>query len=135
MATFLNQDGAVRPIKVLVIEDHPTARELFKVLLEAESYEVLEAASGREGLQMATSGKPDLIILDLMIPELDGYGVIAEMRRDESLKETPILVVSAKTDALDSVREVVGVDNVFAKPFEPTHLLDRVGSLVGHPDD
>lgn len=125
----------MKQIKILVIEDHSTARELFKVLLEAENYEVLEAASGREGLEMAMSVKPDLIIMDLMIPELDGQSVISEMRKSESLKETPILVVSAKADALDSVREVVGVDNVLSKPFEPTQFLDRVGTLVGHPDD
>lgn len=125
----------MRKIRVLVIEDHSTARELFKVLLEAENYEVLEAATGREGLRLAATTKPDLIIMDLMIPEMDGEGVINEMKKDAELKQTPILVVSAKADALDSVRAVVGSDNVFAKPFEPTQFLDRVGNLVGHPDD
>lgn len=125
----------MRQIKVLLIEDYASARELFKVLLEAENYEVLEAADGREGLNMAEEEKPDLVILDLMIPKVQGERVIAEIRNSESLKSTPILVVSAKDEALDDLRELLGDDNVFAKPFEPTKLLDRVGALVGHPDE
>lgn len=125
----------MRQIKVLLIEDYASARELFKVLLEAENYEVLEAADGREGLNMAEEEKPDLVILDLMIPKVRGERVIAEIRNSEALKSTPILVVSAKDEALDDLRELLGDDNVFAKPFEPTKLLDRVGALVGHPDE
>lgn len=125
----------MRQIKVLLIEDYASARQLFKVLLEAENYEVLEAADGREGLNIAEEEKPDLVILDLMIPEVEGERVIAEIRNSEALKSTPILVVSAKAEALDDLRELLGDDNVFAKPFEPTKLLDRVGALVGHPDE
>lgn len=125
----------MKQIKVLLIEDHPSARELFKVLLEAENYQVLEATNGREGFDKARAQKPDLVILDLMIPALDGESVIRRLQANETLKDTPILVVSAKTEALDDVRRLIGVENVFSKPFEPTLLLDRVGELVGHPDD
>lgn len=125
----------MKQIKVLVIEDHPSARELYKVLLEGESYEVLEASDGLEGISIAATDKPDLVILDLMIPGLGGESVIRKFKDTEALRTTPILVVSAKDDALDGVRDLVGDENVFPKPFEPTVLLDRVGALVGHPDD
>lgn len=122
-------------IKVLLIEDHPSARELFRVLLEAENYQVIEAADGRQGVELAGAEKPDLVILDLMIPGVDGERVVSQLKRNEALKDTQILVVSGKTEALDGMRTLLGPENVFSKPFEPTILLDRIGELVGHPDD
>lgn len=125
----------MKQIRVLLIEDYSSARELLRVLLEAENYEVIEAADGREGLDLAQAEQPDLVILDLMLPEVEGERVIRELRENEDLKATPILVVSAKSEALDELREALGEENIFSKPFEPTKLLDRVGALVGRPDE
>lgn len=122
-------------INILLIEDHTSARELLRVLLEAESYGVIEATDGRMGLDLARRKKPDLIIVDLMIPEINGERVVSEIRGDGELHSTPVIVVSAKAEALDGMRLVLGEENVFAKPFEPKLLLDRIGDLVGHPDD
>lgn len=122
-------------MKILIVEDHPSMRELLKVLLEGEGYDILEAADGSIGVQMARSEKPDLMILDLMLPEIEGEKVLTEVQDDGDLSEMPVLVVSAKYDALERCKDLVGRDNVFSKPFEPTKLLDRVGDLLGHPEE
>lgn len=122
-------------MKILLIEDYPSARELLRVLLEAENYEVIEAADGRTGIELALEELPDLVILDLMLPEVEGERVIRELQKSEDFAGTPILVVSAKSEALDDLRDALGDENVFSKPFEPTKLLDRVGVLLGHPGE
>lgn len=109
-------------------------RELLRVLLEGEGYHILEAENGSKGVEMARSERPDLMILDLMLPEVEGEKVLSEVQDDGALKEMPVLVVSAKYDALERCRDLVGKDNVFSKPFEPTKLLDRVGDLLGHSE-
>lgn len=125
----------MKDIKILVVEDDPSVRELFKVLLEGEGYEILQAENGLDGLKRAEQDAPDLMILDLMMPDEDGESVLGKLRSHSSLSEVPILVVSGKYEALDRLKEELGDGNVFSKPFEPTKLMDRIGELVGHPDD
>lgn len=117
--------------KVLLVDDHETVRDLLRLLLEGEGYEVTEARDGAEALAKVESDKPDLLLLDLMMPEVDGEEVIKRMWKDDEAIRMPVIVVSAKYEALDSLYELIGRDNVFAKPFEPTKLLDRVRILVG----
>ncbi len=125
----------MKSIKILVVEDDPSVRELFKVLLEGEGYEILQAENGVDGLKRAEQDLPDLMILDLMMPDEDGETVLGKLRSHSVLSEVPILVVSGKYEALDRLKEDLGDENVFSKPFEPTKLMDRIGELVGHPDD
>ena len=125
----------MKSIKILVVEDDPSVRELFKVLLEGEGYEILQAENGIDGLKRAEQDTPDLMILDLMMPDEDGEMVLGKLRSKPVLSEVPILVVSGKYEALDRLKEELGDENVFSKPFEPTKLMDRIGELVGHPDD
>lgn len=119
--------------KVLLVEDNSSVRELIHVLLEGEGYEIVEAADGYDGLVKAESDPPDLMILDLMMPDFDGEKVLQEVRGDPTLNQIPILVVSGRYEALDRLRNQLGEENVFPKPFEPTKLLDRIGALIGHP--
>lgn len=119
-------------IRILLVEDDASVRELLKVLLEVEGYDILEARDGKEGLQKAGELSPDLMILDLMMPEVDGERVIARLQADPDTRRLPIIVLSGRYEALDRCREMIGDENVFAKPFEPVKLLKRVGSLVGH---
>jgi DNA-binding response OmpR family regulator len=119
---------------VLLVEDNDSVRELIRVLLETEGYEIVEATDGRDGLSKAEIVQPDLMILDLMMPGLDGESVLHELSRHSTLARIPVLIVSGKYDSLDPLRERIGEENIFPKPFEPTRMLDRIGDLIGFPD-
>lgn len=121
--------------KVLLVEDNPSVRELLRVLLEGEGYEIVEAKDGLDGLLKAEFVKPDLMILDLMMPDVDGERVLTQIHTDPELSRIPVIVVSGKYEALDRLKDLIGDENVFAKPFEPTRLLDRVVELVGFPGE
>ncbi|HYN99128.1 MAG TPA: response regulator [Actinomycetota bacterium] len=120
---------------VLLLEDNQSVRELIKVLLETEGYSIIEASDGRDGLTKAEELKPDLMILDLMMPGLDGENVLKTMRRHSKLSKVPVLVVSGKYESLDALRNLIGQENIFPKPFEPSRMLDRIGELIGYPDE
>lgn len=120
---------------ILLVEDDASVRELLKVLLEVEGYDILEAKDGVEGLEKAGSASPDLMILDLMMPEIDGERVLARLRSEPATQRLPVIVLSGRYEALERCRELIGNENVFAKPFEPVKLLDRVGTLVGYAGD
>lgn len=119
---------------VLLVEDNDSVRELIKVLLETEGYQIIEAANGHDGLAKAETSHPDLMILDLMMPGLDGESVLKTLSQHATLKRVPVLVVSGKYDSLEMLRDRIGEDNIFPKPFEPTRMLDRIGDLIGFPD-
>lgn len=119
-------------ITILLVEDDASVRELLKVLLEVEGYAIVEARDGIEGLEKAGQVKPDLVILDLMMPEIDGERVLSRLRAEPATQEMPVIVLSGRYEALERCRDLIGTENVFAKPFEPVKLLDRVGSLVGY---
>ncbi|HEU4867745.1 MAG TPA: response regulator [Actinomycetota bacterium] len=123
------------PRTVLLLEDNPSVRELIKVLLETEGYAIIEASDGQDGLTKAEELKPDLMILDLMMPGIDGEKVLRTMRRHSKLSKVPVLVVSGKYESLDALRNLIGHENIFPKPFEPSRMLDRIGELIGYPDD
>lgn len=118
-------------ITILLVEDDASVRELLKVLLEVEGYDIIEARDGLEGLEKAGEAKPDLMILDLMMPEIDGERVLSRLRSEPATRRMPVIVVSGRYEALERCRDMIGVENVFAKPFEPVKLLDRIGNLVG----
>jgi DNA-binding response OmpR family regulator len=120
---------------VLLLEDNQSVRELIRVLLETEGYSIIEASDGHDGLTKAEELKPDLMILDLMMPGLDGENVLKTMRRHSKLSKVPVLVVSGKYESLDALRNLIGHENIFPKPFEPSRMLDRIGELIGYPDE
>ena len=122
------------PTRVLVVEDDPSVRGLLHTLLTAEGYEVTTASDGLAGLVKAGSVHPSLILLDLMMPDLGGLRVIEELRQDPTLAPTPVIVVSGKVDDLETIRQLVGKESVFVKPFAVAELLDRVGAVTGGPD-
>jgi DNA-binding response OmpR family regulator len=124
----------MRSKTVLLVEDNDSVRELIKVLLETEGYEIIEAANGHDGLAKAELSNPDLMILDLMMPGLDGESVLRTLSQHATLKSVPVLVVSGKYESLEMLRDRIGEDNIFPKPFEPTRMLDRIGDLIGFPD-
>lgn len=117
--------------RVLVVEDHSSVRTLFRVVLETEGYRVAEAEDGDAALEVAESLLPDLILLDLMMPRMDGERVIEKMYENVNLRSTPVIVVTAKEEAMDRVTEIVGRENVFVKPFDQDQVLERIKELIG----
>ena len=119
---------------VLVVEDDPSVRGLLQTLLSAEGYDVVTASDGLAGLVKATSKHPSLVLLDLMMPDLGGVRVLEEMRDDPELVDIPVIVVTGKIDAIPSMRDLLGDENVFLKPFAVGELLSRVAEVTGGPD-
>lgn len=117
--------------KVLLVEDDPSVRELLRVLLKGEGYEIVEAGDGNEALRKVKIEEPQLLILDLMMPNVDGEAVIRKLRDDPQHSDLPVVVVTGRFEALDRLKDLIGDDNVFGKPFEPTQLMDRIGQIVG----
>lgn len=120
--------------KILLVEDEEAVRELEKFILEAEGYEVVEARDGLEGLTKAEFRKPDLILLDLMMPDVSGGRMLGEMKRHPSTSGIPIIVVTGKPDAHQMFDDAIGSENVVMKPFEPDELLERIRHHIGGPE-
>jgi len=116
---------------ILVVEDDPSVQNLLTILVEAEGYEVINAVDGLEGLVKMELQHPSLVILDLMMPNVTGDRVIDKIRGDVRLSRVPLIVVSGRHDVHESFDEVLGVENVFAKPLDPAALLERVAELLG----
>jgi DNA-binding response OmpR family regulator len=115
--------------RLLIIEDELPMRTALRDVLEAEGYRVLTAADGEAGLKRAIEEKPDLILLDLMMPKLDGYSLCAELRRLSN--PVPVLMLTAKGHVEDRVRGLdVGADDYLVKPFSTDELLARVRAIL-----
>ena len=120
--------------RILVVEDEPDAVELIKFNLKAAGYEVVTAADGDEALKKAKSLLPNLIILDLMIPEVDGLEVCKILRRDVRASAIPIIMLTAKAGEVDRVLGLeLGADDYVTKPFSPRELVLRVKRLLRGP--
>jgi CheY-like chemotaxis protein len=118
--------------KVLVADDRATSRELVRVALEHSGYLVYEAADGGEALNSARDLRPDLIILDLHMPGLDGFGVIQEIRRDPQLSAIPVMALTASAMQGDRERALaVGFSSYLAKPIHLSNLRKEVARLLG----
>jgi DNA-binding response OmpR family regulator len=117
--------------KVLVIDDEAPIRLLCRVNLEAEGMEVTEAEDGAEGLELAREEQPDVILLDVMMPGLDGWEVLQRLLDDDRTKEIPIVFLTARAELRDRARglELGGVDYV-TKPFNPVELAPLVRDLI-----
>jgi DNA-binding response OmpR family regulator len=118
------------PAKVLVVEDDPSVRGLLHTLLTGEGYDVATASDGLAGLVKASSHKPDLMLLDLMMPDLGGVRVLEELRGDPALADVPVIVVTGKLEAVPPLRALLGEGNVFVKPFGVAELLARVADVT-----
>ena len=117
--------------KILITEDSPTILEILKSVLVEEGYEVIAAADGQQALNLAKTEKPDLIILDLMLPKIDGYKVCRMLKFDEKYKNIPIIMLTARTKESDEkLGKEVGADAYIKKPFEPEMMIDEIKKLL-----
>jgi len=124
------RDAASRPT-VLVVEDEPALLALLRYNLESEGYRVLEAKNGEEGLTLIRETKPDLVLLDWMLPFLSGIEVCRQMRRLPDLKSIAVIMLTAKSEEADKLRGLeVGADDYVTKPFSPSELMARVKAVL-----
>lgn len=117
--------------QILIIDDEPHIVLLLESRLKAEGYATLTATDGRAGFEVAKKEKPDLIILDLMLPRMDGYRVCGLLKRDTRYTSIPILMFTARAQEEDQrMGEEAGADAYLTKPFEPAVLLQKVRELL-----
>ena len=120
--------------RILCIEDDVDMLELFQVLLTRHGYEVVGVTKGQEGLDSIRRLKPDLVILDIMMPVMDGWQVYQQMKEDETTRDIPTIVVTAKSQLIDKVLglEIAKVDAYIGKPFSPQELLDSITKVLSN---
>ena len=117
--------------KILIVDDEKDMLYAVKIQLEAQQFEVLTASDGQAALDKARSEKPDLIILDLMLPKIDGYKVCRMLKFDEKYKKIPIIMFTARVQDRDQkVGFEVGADAYITKPFESKVLLAKINELL-----
>jgi two-component system response regulator VicR len=120
---------------VVCIEDEPEMIDLVQLILGRKGFNLIGAVGGREGLAAVREHKPDLVLLDLMMPDMDGWEVYQQMKADDALKDIPVIVVTAKAQSIDKVLglHIAKVDDYVTKPFGPQELLRSVNKVLGLP--
>jgi DNA-binding response OmpR family regulator len=121
---------------VVCIEDEQEMIDLVQLILGRRGFTVEGANGGLEGLEKVQKRKPDLVLLDLMMPDMDGWEVYQRMKSDEDLREIPVIVITAKAQSIDKVLglHIAKVDDYITKPFGPQELLESVEKILGQAD-
>lgn len=123
--------------KVVCIEDDAAMIDLVKLILKNRGYDVVGATRGPEGLELIAGEKPDLVLLDLMMPDMDGWDVYQRMKADDYMKTIPVIVVTAKAQQIDKVLglNIAKVQDYITKPFSPADLVKSINRVLGEPDE
>jgi DNA-binding response OmpR family regulator len=117
--------------KVLIVEDQEDVREVIRITLELEDFSIHEAPDGNAGLAQAQRLHPDLMLLDVMMPGMDGLQLCQRIKSDPTLKRTKVVMLSARTQAHDRAAAAkAGADHYLSKPFSPIELLDTVNRIL-----
>ncbi len=120
------------PATILVVDDDPVIQKLLSVNFEMEGYRVVCASDGLEGLHRAATEHPDLVLLDVMMPRMDGIAVVRQLKGEPATAGIPVILLSAKAQATDVSGGLdAGADEYVTKPFDPLELLDKVAALLG----
>ncbi len=118
---------------ILVVDDDPDLQALFRMML-ARNFELIQATSGEQAVALALSSIPDLILLDVMLPDIDGYEVFRQLQADHHTSSIPVILVTAKSDVLSRVEELkLPVADVIRKPFGPRDLLQCINKVMWQP--
>ena len=117
--------------RILCIEDEPEMIDLIRLILVRRGFEVIGAAGGKAGIKAVREQLPDLVLLDLMMPDMDGWEVYQQMKADESTRHIPVIVVTAKAQSIDKVLglHIAKVDDYISKPFSPQELMNSVENV------
>lgn len=119
------------PAKVLLVEDDPVILRLLEVNFDLEGFETVLARDGAEGIELARSERPDIVISDIMMPNVSGLELVTALKGDPDTAAIPIILLSAKAQSGDLKAGMeVGADDYVTKPFEPLDLVDRVRALI-----
>jgi two-component system, OmpR family, response regulator VicR len=121
--------------KVVYIEDDPEMIDLVTLIVSRKGYHIKGAHGGREGLELVKQDPPDLILLDLMMPDLDGWDVYKMLKANEITRSIPVIIITAKSQAIDRVLglHIAKVDDYISKPFRPQELLDSIEKILNAP--
>ena len=124
-----------KPKRILCIEDEAEMIELMRLVLGRKGYQVSGAEGGQEGLEKVRAEMPDLVLLDLMMPDMGGWEVYQQMKADDKMKDIPVIIVTAKAQSIDKVLGlyIAKVDDYIAKPFSPSELIDSVERVLRKP--
>jgi DNA-binding response OmpR family regulator len=118
--------------KVVCVEDEQEMIDLIRLILSRKGFEVIGANGGRKGLEAVRAEKPDVVLLDLMMPEMDGWQVYQQLKADPNTAEIPVIVVTAKAQNIDKVLglHIAKVDDYIPKPFSLQELVDRIEAVL-----
>jgi two-component system, cell cycle response regulator DivK len=117
--------------RILVVEDQEDNRRIVRDLLSSVGFELLEAVTGEEGIQLAESNMPDLILMDIQMPVLDGYEATRRIKASERLRHIPIIVITSYALSGDAAKaQAAGADAYIAKPFSPRELLAKIRQFL-----
>ena len=118
--------------RVLCIDDEPGVIELISLILRSQNIQVDGASSGKEGLEAIRRNPPDAVLLDIMMPVMDGWEVYKQMRSDDNLKNIPVIIVTARNSSFEEViaRERAGVDDYITKPFVPNQVRESLRRVL-----
>jgi len=120
------------PKKILLVEDEERIRKVINIIIRGDDIIIDEAEDGTQALQKITNNKYDLVILDLMIPEIDGFGVLEHIRNNEATEDLPVIIVSARSEDRDILQGLKGGANYYIpKPFEPQELISSLELILG----
>jgi len=120
--------------KIVLAEDEPQIARLIEFKLKKEGYDVTWRKNGEEALKAIKADKPDLILLDIMMPVMDGYEVLRRLKEDENLGDIPVIMLTARAQEKDVVKGIdLGAEDYITKPFHPAELLARVKRILGRP--
>lgn len=119
--------------QVVCIEDELEMIDLIRLILGRKGFEVIGAEGGKQGLETIREIKPDLVLLDLMMPDMDGWEVYQQIKADSEIRDTPVIVVTAKAQSIDKVLglHIAKVDDYISKPFSPQELMESVEKVLG----
>ena len=119
-------------IRVVCVEDEPEMIDLIRLILGRKGFEVIGAHGGTVAMQVIQENKPGVILLDLMMPDMDGWEVYQQLKADDEVKNIPVIVVTAKAQSIDKVLglHIAKVDDYISKPFSPQELLDSIDQIL-----
>ena len=121
--------------RILVVEDQADSRRIMRDLLASAGFEVLEATSGREGVEMAARERPDLILMDLQLPVIDGLEATRQIKADPGMQATPVIAVTSYALSGDNEKAMAaGCDGYFSKPVSPRELLAKIKTVLAGTD-